>query len=95
MKDPQAYEALLKKRETQKTENIGAMKDYYAAELATRNKTAKLRELRLAKEALDRQVAASAPPKNKLAQKAKARLKKLPKIAGSVARPARVERGHA
>jgi len=48
------------------------MKDYYTAELATRNKTAKLRELRLAKEALDRQVAASAPPKKKLAQKAKA-----------------------
>jgi hypothetical protein len=72
MKDPQAYEALLKKREMQKAENIGAMKDYYAAELATRNKTAKLRELRLAKEALDRQVAASAPPKKKLAQKAKA-----------------------
>jgi len=72
MKDPQAYEALLRKRETQKAENIGAMKDYYTAELATRNKTAKLRELRLAKEALDRQVAASAPPKKKLAQKAKA-----------------------
>ena len=72
MKDPQAYEALLKKRETQKAENISAMKDYHTAELATRNKTAKLRELRLAKEALDRQVAASAPPKKKLAQKAKA-----------------------
>jgi len=65
MKDPQAYEALLKKRETQKAENISAMKDYHTAELATRNKTAKLRELRLAKEALDRQVAASAPPKPK------------------------------
>ena len=72
MKDPQAYEALFAKREKQKAENIGAMKDYHAAELATRNKTAKLRELRLAKEAVDREVAASAPPKKTPARKAKA-----------------------
>ena len=72
MKDPQAYEALFAKREKQKAENIDAMKDYHAAELATRNKTTKLRELRLAKEAVDREVAASAPPKKTPARKRKA-----------------------
>jgi hypothetical protein len=49
-KNPKQQEALLARRERQKVEGAVAMKDYLAAEEATRRKTKRLRELRLAKE---------------------------------------------
>ena len=67
MKDPKPHEALLARREKQKTEGAMAMNDYIAAGEATRKKTAQLRELRLAKEAADRVAEVKQPPKsNKL-----------------------------
>ena len=49
-KNPKQQEALFARRERQKVEGAVAMKDYLAAEEATRRKTKRLRELRLAKE---------------------------------------------
>ena len=50
VKNPKQQEALLARREKQKVEGAIAMKEYLAQEIATRRKTQKLRELRLAKE---------------------------------------------
>ena len=67
-------EASFKRKEVQAREATKAMADYYAATAATREKTARLRTLRLAKEAADRaadeQAAAKAKPaKRKTAAK--------------------------
>lgn len=56
-------EASFKRKETQAREATNAMADYHAANTATREKTARLRALRLAKEAADRDTAAAAKPK--------------------------------
>jgi hypothetical protein len=50
-KNPKQHEALLARREKQKIEGAVAMKEYLADQEATRRKTKKLRELRLAREA--------------------------------------------
>ena len=50
-KNPQQQEALHARRERQKIEGAVAMKEYLQSEEATRRKTKRLRELRLAKEA--------------------------------------------
>lgn len=49
MKNPKQHEALLAKRERQRVEGAIAMREYLAAQEATRRKTKKLRALRLAK----------------------------------------------
>ena len=54
-KNPKQQEALFARRERQKVEGAVAMKDYLAAAEATRRKTKRLRELRLAKENVARQ----------------------------------------
>jgi hypothetical protein len=54
-KNPKQQEALHARRERQRVEGAAAMKEYLAAEIATRQKTKRLRELRLAKEAAERQ----------------------------------------
>jgi hypothetical protein len=56
-------EASFKRKETQAREATKAMADYHAAGAATREKTARLRALRLAKEAADRETAAAAKSK--------------------------------
>ena len=56
-KNPKQQEALFARRERQKVEGAVAMKDYLAAEEATRRKTKRLRELRLAKETVTGQSA--------------------------------------
>ena len=55
MKDPKQHEALIARRERQKVEGAVAMKEYLAGEEATRRRTKRLRELRLAKETAPRQ----------------------------------------
>ena len=50
MKDPKQQQALIEKRERQRVEGAVAMREYLQAEQATRRKTKRLRELRLAKE---------------------------------------------
>jgi hypothetical protein len=62
-------EASFKRKEVQAREATKAMADYQAATAATREKTARLRKLRLAKEAADRDAAAKAPSKPKAAAK--------------------------
>jgi len=42
-------------------DQVSAMREYQAEQLAVQNRTAKLRALRLAKEAADREAALSAP----------------------------------
>lgn len=53
VKNPQQQAALLARRQKQKIEGAAAMKDYLAAEDATRRKTKQLRELRAAKQAAE------------------------------------------
>ena len=53
VKNPKQQEALFARREKQKIEGAVAMKEYLAKEDATRRKTKRLRELRLAKEAAE------------------------------------------
>jgi len=63
-------EASFKRREIQAREGVAAMAEYEAGKIAERQKTARLRELRLAKEEQDRQAAAEAKPvKTKAAAK--------------------------
>jgi len=50
MKNPKQQEALIAKRERQKIEGAVAMREYLAGEEATRRKTKRLREARIAKE---------------------------------------------
>lgn len=56
-------QASFKRKEDQKREGKLAMAEYEAAGHAMREKTAKLRALRLAKEAADAEAAKNAPPK--------------------------------
>jgi len=51
VKNPKQQAALQERRERQKVEGAIAMREYIAAGDATRRKTKRLRELRLAKEA--------------------------------------------
>ena len=53
-------EAKFKRKEMQAREGMTAMAEYHAEKAAERKKTAKLRELRLAKEAAEKQAAAEA-----------------------------------
>jgi hypothetical protein len=66
-------EASFKRKEVQAREATKAMADYEAAHVATREKTARLRKLRLAKEAADRETAEQAAAKPKTAAKKKQR----------------------
>jgi len=50
-------EASFKRKETQAREGVKAMADYQAAQVATREKTARLKKLREAKEAADKEAA--------------------------------------
>lgn len=56
-------ELRIKRRQDQEIEGVKAMADIAAADVAIRKRTAKLRALRLAKEAAD--LASAAPPKPK------------------------------
>ena len=69
-KDMERAQAAFHKKEMQQRDGAKAMADYKAAGDAVRLRTEKLRALRLAKEAADRQAAEAAPPKP--APKAKA-----------------------
>jgi hypothetical protein len=62
-------EASFKRKELQAREGVKAMAEYEAAQSATREKTKRLRELRLAKEAADSKVGAPPPAKRKPAKK--------------------------
>ena len=72
-KDMERAQAAFHKKEIQAREGATAMAEYQAAGNAERAKTERLRALRLAKEAADREAAANAPPP---APKAKAAIKK-------------------
>ncbi|HEX5211318.1 MAG TPA: hypothetical protein VFW22_06245 [Pseudolabrys sp.] len=61
-KDMERAQAAFHKKEMQQREGAVAMADYRAGEAAERAKTAKLRALRLAKEAADAKAEADAPP---------------------------------
>jgi len=76
-------EASFKRKEIQAREGVKAMAEYEAAQVAAREKTARLRELRLAKETADRDAAALAPPAPKPKPKtaAKPAAKTAPKTA--------------
>jgi len=69
-------QAAFHKKETQAREGAAAMAEYHAAGQAERNKTERLRALRLAKEAEDREAAAKAPPPVPKAAKPKGTAKK-------------------
>ena len=53
VKNPEQQAALFARKERQRVEGAVAMKEYVAQEEATRRKTKRLRELRLAKEATE------------------------------------------
>ena len=55
MKNPKQQQALIEKRERQRVEGAVAMREYLESEEATRRKTKRLREMRLAKEASESQ----------------------------------------
>ncbi len=55
MKNPKQQQALIEKRERQRVEGAVAMREYLESEEATRRKTKRLREMRLAKEARETQ----------------------------------------
>ena len=61
-KDMERAQAAFDKKEIQAREGATAMAEYQAAGNAERAKTERLRALRLAKEAADREAAANAPP---------------------------------
>jgi hypothetical protein len=58
VKNPEQRAALFARRERQRVEGAVAMREYLAAEEATRRKTKRLREARLAKEAAETHEAA-------------------------------------
>jgi hypothetical protein len=60
--DMERAQAAFHKKEIQAREGATAMAEYQAAGNAERAKTERLRALRLAKEAADREAAANAPP---------------------------------
>lgn len=62
-------EATFKRKERQAREGVKAMADYIAGQAAMRARTEKLRALRLAKEAADRQAADAAAGPAKKAKK--------------------------
>jgi hypothetical protein len=62
-------EAAFKRKEQQARDGAVALREYTAASQATREKTARLRELRLAKEAADRNATKAVAPKGKSAKK--------------------------
>ncbi|HVV61265.1 MAG TPA: hypothetical protein VHD14_05850 [Pseudolabrys sp.] len=64
-KDIERANAAFQKKELQARDGAVATAEYNAAIQAERDKTAKLRALRLAKEAADREAAKSAPVKAK------------------------------
>ena len=66
-------EIRLKRKRTQEVEGIKAMAEIAAADIAIRKRTEKLRALRLAKEAADREN----PPEPKVKAKAKTAKKRL------------------
>ena len=76
VKDMERAQAAFKKKELQAREGRQAMAEYEAAGQAMRERTAKLRALRLAKEAEDEVAAATAKPAPKAKGTAKARQKK-------------------
>ena len=61
-KEMERAQAAFQKKEVQAREGATAMAEYKAAGLAERAKTERLRALRLAKEAADREAALNAPP---------------------------------
>jgi len=61
-KDMERAQAAFHKKEAQAREGATAMAEYKAASNAERIKTERLRALRLAKEAAEREAAANAPP---------------------------------
>jgi len=61
-KDMERAQAAFHKKEIQAREGATAMAEYKAAVNAERAKTERLRALRFAKEAADREAAAAAPP---------------------------------
>jgi hypothetical protein len=63
-KDMERAQAAFHKKEIQAREGATAMAEYQAAGNAERAKTERLRALRLAKEAADREAAANAPPQS-------------------------------
>ncbi len=65
-------EIRLNRKRTQEVEGIKAMAEIAAADIAIRKRTEKLRALRLAKEAADRE----SPPEPKVKAKAKAKTAK-------------------
>jgi hypothetical protein len=69
-KDMERAQAAFHKKEIQAREGATAAAEYKAAGLAERAKTERLRALRLAKEAADREAAANAPPPAPKLQKA-------------------------
>ncbi|HEY2427130.1 MAG TPA: hypothetical protein VGI09_14610 [Pseudolabrys sp.] len=69
-KDMERAQAAFHKKEIQAREGATAAAEYKAAGLAERAKTERLRALRLAKEAADREAAANAPPPSPKPQKA-------------------------
>ena len=87
-KEMERAQAAFQKKEAQAREGATAMAEYVAAGHAERAKTERLRALRLAKEAADREAALKAPPpapkpekstkgaKMKVVSKAKAPVKK-------------------
>jgi hypothetical protein len=72
-KDMERAQAAFHKKEAQAREGASATAEYKAAANAERAKTERLKALRLAKEAADREAAANAPP---AAVKSKAATKK-------------------
>lgn len=77
-RDMERAQAAFHKKEVQAREGASATAEYKAAGQAERAKTERLRALRLAKEAADREAAANAPPPA-AKPPAKAKAKKKPK----------------
>ena len=74
-KDMERAQAAFHKKEIQAREGATAAAEYKAAGLAERAKTERLKALRLAKEAADREAAAKAPPPAPKPAKAPAKTK--------------------
>ena len=68
-KEMERAQAAFHKKEAQAREGASAMAEYRAAGQAERAKTERLRALRLAKEAADREAAAAAMPKGKVTKR--------------------------
>ena len=77
-KDMERAQAAFHKKEVQAREGASATAEYKAAGQAERAKTERLRALRLAKEAADREAAANVPPPT-AKPPAKTKTKKKPK----------------